>query len=72
MSLLRKEASKQNLSINSLILRIIEQKLGVSQETKKTVYHELDYLAGTWDDEDKKEFEENTKSFEKIDSELWQ
>ena len=71
MSLLKKEAIKQKISINSLILLIIERGLGIAHQTKKNVYHDLDYLAGTWSDKDKKNFDDNTKFFEKIDKELW-
>ena len=71
MALLKKEAAKQKVSVNSLILQTIEQALGVSRQTKKTTYHDLDSLAGTWNDKDKKAFEKNMKSFETIDMELW-
>lgn len=71
MSLLKKEAVKQKISVNSLILLIIERSLGIAHPVKKNVFHDLDYLAGTWNDEDKKIFDENIKSFEKIDKELW-
>lgn len=71
MSLLKKEAIKQKISINSLILRTIEKGLGIVHQTKKNVFHDLDYLAGGWTDKEKKLFDENTKSFERIDTELW-
>ena len=71
MSLLKKEATKQKISINSLILLTIERGLGITHQTKKNVFHDLDHLAGTWSDKDKKNFDENTKSFEKVDKELW-
>jgi hypothetical protein len=70
MSLLRREATKQKLSINSLILQIIEQGLGIAHPTKKAVFHDLDHLAGTWSNKDKKAFDDNIKSFENIDKEL--
>jgi hypothetical protein len=71
MSLLKKEATKQKISVNSLILQIIEHSVGVAHPTKKIVFHDLDHLAGTWSDKDKKVFDGNIKSFEKIDKELW-
>lgn len=71
MSLLKKEATKQKISVNSLILMIIEQGLGFTHQTQKNVYHDLDYLAGTWNNEDQKTFDDSIKSFEKIDKELW-
>lgn len=71
MSLLKKEAAKQKISINSLILLIIERGLGVAHKTQKNVFHDLDDLAGTWSDKDQKTFDDSIKSFEKIDKELW-
>jgi hypothetical protein len=71
MSLLKKEAIKQKISINSLILQIIEQRFGISHPTKKAIFHDLDYLAGTWSVKDKKLFDDNVKSFENIDKDLW-
>lgn len=68
---LKKEATKQKTSINSLILLIVERGLGIPRQSKKIVFHDLDYLAGTWSDNDKKTFEHNTKFFEKVDEELW-
>ncbi|MEI8366016.1 MAG: hypothetical protein WCF65_06325 [Parachlamydiaceae bacterium] len=71
MSLLKKEATKQKISMNSLILSIVERGLGLTRQNKKSVFHDLDYLAGTWNSEDKKKFDDHTKSFEEIDKELW-
>lgn len=71
MSLLKKQASKQKISVNSLILQIIEQGLGIVHPRKKAIFHDLDHLAGTWSDNDKKVFDNNIKSFETVDKELW-
>ncbi|MBA3722487.1 MAG: antitoxin [Parachlamydiaceae bacterium] len=71
MLLLKKEAAKQKISINSLILKILEHGLGISHSTKKIVFHDLDHLAGTWTSKDKKEFDDHIKSFENIDRDLW-
>jgi hypothetical protein len=71
MALLKREAKKLNVSVNSLIHDYIEKELGFSQKVKKTTYHDLDHLAGTWSAEDEKNFEKNSKYFEQIDEELW-
>jgi hypothetical protein len=71
MLLLKKEAVKQKISINSLILKIIDQGLGITHPVKKVIFHDLDYLAGTWSNKEKKEFDDNIKPFENIDEELW-
>lgn len=71
MSLLKEEAVKQKISINSLLLKIIDQGLGIAHPIKKATFHDLDHLAGTWSGKEKKEFDDTIKSFEKIDEELW-
>lgn len=69
MTMLKKEAKRLHTSINVLILKMIERGLGFSCE--KRTYHDLDHLAGTWSEEDAKNFRENTKYFEQIDEDLW-
>ncbi len=71
MMALKLEAEKQNTSVNLLIIKLIEHGIGFTHKVKKTKYHDLDKLAGTWSDKDIKEFEKNTKYFEKIDEYLW-
>ena len=67
---MEEEAKSQRTSINSLFLKIIEQGIGYRRHGKKTCYHDLDNLAGTWTKEEAKAFEENTKVFESIDKEI--
>ena len=71
MALLKKEAKKQNISINLLILQILEMNVGYSYKIKRPTYHDLDKLAGTWTDKDEKEFKKNTEYFEKVDEDMW-
>ncbi len=61
MILLKREAEKQQISINLLILKCIEKSIGYSHQVNKPTYDDLDYLAGTWTKEDAKAFKENTK-----------
>ena len=42
------------------------------QLTNSYPYHDLDYLAGTWTQEDETEFLLNTQQFNEIDQKLWQ
>ena len=71
MSLLKKKAGKEKISVNLLILRMIEQGLGIVHPTKKAVFHDLDDLAGTWSAKEKQTFDDNIKPFENVDKELW-
>lgn len=70
MDTLKKEAKRLRMSVNALALKMIERSLGLSNE--KFIHHDLDNLAGSWSSEEEKIFNKNTKSFEKIDKEMWQ
>lgn len=69
MESLKREAERLHISVNTLMLQIIEKGVGVRSERRS--YHELDHLAGTWSAKEMKLFEENTQIFEQIDEELW-
>ncbi len=71
MVMLKQTAAKKHTSINSLILMCIEQGLGYTHKINRQVYHDLDALAGSWDENDVKEFNANTVYFEKVDQDLW-
>ncbi|MBS0634991.1 MAG: antitoxin [Verrucomicrobia bacterium] len=71
MALLKSEAKKCKVSVNSLILNLIEQGIGYSPKPKRVKHHDLDFLIGTWSAKESQEFDEQTKVFEKIDDELW-
>ena len=71
MLLLKRQAQEQHISVNLLIIQLIEQGMGLFGKIKKIRHHDLDHLAGTWSETDSKNFEKNTKYFEKIDEDLW-
>jgi hypothetical protein len=72
MMALKRQAEKQDISVNLLILQLIEKSVGYAAKSKKTTYHDLDKLAGTWSKKDANEFTASTKDFEKIDKDLWE
>ncbi len=63
MILLKKEAARKHTSVNTLILKMIEQGL----TDGKSVYHDLDHLAGTWSKVEGKAFKKNISHFEQIE-----
>jgi hypothetical protein len=71
MQLLKKEAKNENISVNLLILKLIEQGIGVGPKPKRKKYHDLDFLIGTWSSKESKQFAKEIEVFEKIDEELW-
>ncbi len=66
---IRSIAQKKGQSINKTIIEFLRKGLGISEQSKKR--RDLSSLAGTWNEQDLVEFEENTKFFENIDDEMW-
>lgn len=48
----------------------LEQGIGYTPKGKHKIYHDLDYLAGTWPEKEAAIFNDNIKAFEKVDKEL--
>jgi len=70
MGQLKKQAMEQQISVNSFILQLLKQSLGLTTQRKLAVYHDLDQLAGTWTKQEAKSFLKNTAEFELIDKVL--
>jgi hypothetical protein len=69
---LKKEAARQRTSVNTLILGLVRQGMGLAKEpSRRPVHHDLDALAGTWSEEEAASFLNATKDFEEIDKDLW-
>ena len=68
---LKLEASRQEVSMNSLIIGLLRRGVGLSRERPITVYHDLDKLAGTWSKQQAKEFLNEISHFEHIEKDLW-
>lgn len=73
MCWLKQDAKILKLSVNALILKLIEGGLGVSRAVNRPIYHDLDHLAGTWSSAEVNEFNANINYFEQIDAdeEFW-
>ena len=69
---LKKQAKNQEMSVNLLILKMIQMSIGYAQPIKMATYHELDALAGAWSAKEADEFSKNTEQFENIDKDIWQ
>jgi plasmid stability protein len=72
LAALKRRAAKEDASVNTLVLRLIEQGLGLRRAKSTLTRHDdLDALAGTWRKQDASEFERTTAAFAKVDAELW-
>jgi plasmid stability protein len=72
LAALKKRAAKEDASVNTLVLRLIEQGLGLRRAKPLLTRHDdLDALAGSWRKNDASEFERATAPFRKVDAKLW-
>ena len=68
---LKARAAQEKASVNSVILRLIDEGLGRRAGPGRRRHDDLDALAGTWTDEEAAVFAQATASFEAIDANLW-
>ncbi len=69
---LQEEAGKKQSSVNSLILSLLRESMGMSKtRSRYTGHHDLDALAGTWSEEEAREFLASVEAFEEIEEHLW-
>ncbi|MBI5207152.1 MAG: antitoxin [Candidatus Firestonebacteria bacterium] len=66
---LKEKAKEERTSVNSIILEVIKEALGLKK--RKAIYHDLDHLAGTWNEKDFKDFQNKITDFETIDENMW-
>lgn len=67
---LKSMASAEGASVNTLVLRLIDQGLGKTPRQIKR-HHDLDALMGAWSAEEADEFDALCREFEQIDPTLW-
>lgn len=68
---LKARARKSGTSVNAILLKLVQESLGLEKKPRSTVHDDLDALAGTWSAKDAAAFGRATASFEKVDADLW-
>lgn len=72
MAELKRRAALEDASVNSLVVRLIEQGLGLRRARPALPRHgDLDGLAGSWSKAQAAKFERVTAAFGEVDAELW-
>lgn len=66
---LEEQARRRGLSAEALVLELIRREVGGGAPPQ--VHHDLDALAGTWDEAQADEFLAAVADFEKVDEKLW-
>ena len=64
---LTEEAERQGVSLNTLALRCLQQSVGLGAPARRPRHHDLDALAGTWSEEEAREFLSAVSHFEWIE-----
>lgn len=68
---LKNQAAQEGSSLNSLALRLLQGSGGARQPGALEKFDDLDALAGTWSDDEARDFERNTAAFAEVDAALW-
>ncbi len=72
MGALRQRASRDGASVNSLVVKLLDQALGRAPGAGRLqTFDDLDTLAGSWSAEDAQAFAADTQSFTTIDPAQW-
>ncbi len=72
LAALKARAQKDEASVNSLVLQLIAQGLGIKRSRPQLIrYDDLDDLSGCWSDEEAASFSAATAPFGEVDQALW-
>jgi hypothetical protein len=66
---LNRERRKRDASLNTTVIDLLNRSLGVSGDGPRS--NGLADLAGTWSQEDQREFDAAVASLESVDDEMW-
>jgi len=69
--IIKTEAKEKHLSLNKVLISLLEKATGIKSKSRKIIYHDLDHLFGVWSKKDAEMFEKNVKTQRKIDQDLW-
>lgn len=66
-------ARREGLSRNQAVVRLLRKGAGIAEgdESGDVIGSSLDWFAGSWTEEQAREFDEAVADFETIDEELW-
>lgn len=68
---IRQRARKKGVSVNKVVIALLQDHLGESPKRQARRYHDLDELAGVWSKREADTFEEVLTKQRTIDPKLW-
>lgn len=70
---IKEESERRGIKMENLILELIQKGVKIEcGQPQIGVYHDLDALSGTWNEDQTEEFMKAMSDFEKPDEKLWQ
>lgn len=68
---IRQRAKKKGVSVNKVVISLLQDHLGESERRTVRRYHDLDELAGVWSRQEAEIFERSLAKQRAIDPEMW-
>lgn len=68
---IRRRAKQKGMSVNKVVIRLLQEHLGESEKRPVRRYHDLDELAGSWSKQEAEAFERTLAKQRTIDPEMW-
>lgn len=68
---IRQRAKKKGVSVNKVVISLLQEHLGESEKRPVRRYHDLDELAGSWNKQEAEAFEQALAEQRAIDPEMW-
>jgi hypothetical protein len=68
---IRSKAQQKRISVNKAVIELLQERIGILQDRKKTIHDDLDELAGSWSGREAKTFERAIEIARQIDEDLW-
>lgn len=68
---IRERAKKKGVSVNKVVIGLLQDHLGDSERKAVRQYHDLDELAGAWSKQEAEAFDRALAKQRGIDLEMW-
>jgi len=68
---IQERADRLRLSLNAVVIQMLEEALGTTRPKQARCHDDLDFLAGTWSEQEAEEFDAAVADQRRIDPEVW-
>ncbi|MCP9440154.1 MAG: hypothetical protein NNA20_02090 [Nitrospira sp.] len=68
---IRQRAKQKGVSVNKVVIGLLQEHLGESEKRPVRRYHDLDELAGSWSKQEAEAFDRTLAKQRTIDPEMW-